>query len=93
MHYVVYLHTEVVMPLLQVRDIPEDLYEKLSQLAKQENRSIPQETIVLLKKALNYPESRSSRTKRILNEIKNDRVENSTTLPDPAQLIREDRKR
>lgn len=81
------------MPLLQVRDMPEDLYEKLSQLAKQENRSITQETIVLLKKALNYQESRGFRRKRILNEIKNDRIENSNTFPDPAQLIREDRER
>ena len=36
------------MPLLQVRDIPEDLYEKLAKVAQMENRSIAQETIVLL---------------------------------------------
>ena len=42
------------MPLLQVRDIPEDLYKKLADVAEQDNRSIAQETIVLLKEALNY---------------------------------------
>lgn len=81
------------MPLLQVRDMPEDLYEKLSQVAEQDNRSITQETIVLLKKALNYKESRVSRRKRILSEIRNNKLKDSNTLPDPAILIREDRER
>ena len=52
------------MPLLQVRDVPEDLYERLSRVAEQDNRSITQETIVLLREALNYKESRISRRKR-----------------------------
>jgi hypothetical protein len=73
--------------------MPEDLYEKLSQIAEQDNRSITQETIVLLKKALNYKESRISRRKRILNEIRNDVIPDSNKFPDPAVLIREDRER
>lgn len=81
------------MPLLQVRDMPEDLYEKLSQTAEQDNRSITQETIVLLKKALNYEESRISRRKRLLKEIRNDIIADSNKLPDPAVLLREDRER
>ncbi|WP_304226443.1 hypothetical protein [Gracilinema caldarium] len=81
------------MPLLQVRDVPEDLYERLSQIAEQENRSITQETIVLLRKALNYKESRISRRKRILSEIRNDIIIDSNRFPDPAVLIREDRER
>ena len=81
------------MPLLQVRDVPEDLYELLSQIAEQDNRSITQETIVLLKKALNYKESRISRRKRILSEIRNDVIDESNNFPDPAILIREDRER
>ncbi len=81
------------MPLLQVRDMPEDLYEKLSQIAEQENRSITQETIVLLKKALNYKESRIARRKRILRGIRSDIIVDSSKFPDPADLIREDRER
>jgi len=81
------------MPLLQVRDVPEDLYERLSRIAEQDNRSITQETIVLLKKALNYRESRMSRRKRLISEIRNDAIEDSNTFPDPAVLIREDRER
>ena len=34
------------MPALQVRDFPEDLYEKLKVLAAREHRSVAQQTIV-----------------------------------------------
>jgi hypothetical protein len=81
------------MPILQVRDIPQDLYEKLSQVAKAENRSIAQETIVLLKKALNYQEERIARRKQILEKIKNTKIPNVDSFPDPVDLIREDRER
>ncbi len=52
------------MPLLQVRDVPIELYETLSRVAESENRSIAQETIVLLKKALNYQEERGARREK-----------------------------
>jgi hypothetical protein len=81
------------MSLLQVRDIPEDLYEKLSQIAEADNRSIAQETIVLLKKALNYTEERKTRRKRVLDEIAEFNIPNTNKFPDPAEIIREDRER
>jgi hypothetical protein len=81
------------MPLLQVRDIPEDLYERLSRVAEADNRSIAQETIVLLKKALDYKEERMAGRKRILAEIQANKIENADHFPDPAKLIREDRER
>jgi hypothetical protein len=81
------------MPLLQVRDIPKDLYEKLSRVAEEDNRSIAQETIVLLKKALDYNEERIMRRKRILAEIQDFKIENVESFPNPADLIREDRER
>ncbi len=81
------------MPLLQVRDIPEDLYETLSKVAAAENRSIAQETIVLLKKALNYQQENQARRKKILEEIKAAEHRNTDKFPDPALLLREDRDR
>lgn len=81
------------MPLLQVRDMPQDLYEKLSQVAESENRSIAQETIVLLRKALNLTEERISRRKKILETIQKTKIEGTDTFPDPVLLIREDRER
>jgi hypothetical protein len=59
-------YREMFMPLLQVRDIPDDLYETQSKVAASENRSIAQETIVLLKKTLNFQQERFCRRKRVL---------------------------
>lgn len=81
------------MPLLQVRDIPEDLYDTLSKVATAENRSIAQETVVLLKKALNFQQERLSRRKQVLEEIKALKHQNTDSFPNPADLIREDRDR
>jgi len=81
------------MPLLQVRDVPKELYEKLSQVAESENRSIAQETVVLLRRALDFKEERVARRKRILEEIRKKRIPNVDTFPDPVELIREDRDR
>lgn len=40
------------MPLLQVRGCPEDLYKKVAQVAKRQNRTIAQQVVVLLEKGL-----------------------------------------
>jgi Fe-S cluster biosynthesis and repair protein YggX len=81
------------MPLLQVRDIPKALYETISRVAQVENRSIAQQTIVLLKKALNITNERTARRKSVLQEIDNFQIENAQEFPDPAKLTREDRDR
>ena len=81
------------MPLLQVRDIPEDLYDKLAKVARAENRSIAQETIVLLREALNLKEGYKMRRKQVLKEIEEINIENTNSFPDPAVLIQEDRSR
>ena len=81
------------MPLLQVRDLPEDLYEKLSAVAAADNRSIAQETIVLLRKALGLQEERMLRRKKLFEEIKSRKVPGIGSFPDAAALIREDRER
>lgn len=81
------------MPLLQVRDIPEDLYEKLSLIAKAENRSIAQETIVLLRRALELTKERKTKRKQVLDEIADLNMINTNNFPGPEELIREDRDR
>ena len=81
------------MPLLQVRDFPDDLYETLSKVSAAENRSISQETIVLLRKALNFQQERLSRRKRILEEIQGLNFTDTDDFPNPANLIREERDR
>jgi hypothetical protein len=81
------------MPLLQVRDFPKELYDTISRVAKAENRSISQQTIVLLKNALQIRGERRARRKAVFEEIDNLHLENTQTFPDPAVLTREDRDR
>jgi len=82
------------MAILQVRDVPDELYENLSAIAKIENRSISQETIFLLKNALQLKSERLARRKSILSEIDQLKLPTQNTdFPDPADLIREDRDR
>jgi len=79
------------MPLLQVRDFPADLYDTISRVAREENRSIPQQTIVLLKTALNITQERKTRRKAALAETDILKLKNVESFPDPVRLIREDR--
>ena len=81
------------MPALQVRDIPQDIYDGLVKLAKEENRSLAQETVVLLRLALKNSEERMTRRKRVLLEIAELDMEPDPAMPDPAKLVREDRER
>jgi len=81
------------MPLLQVRDIPVDVYENLSQRARAENRSIAQQTVTLLRFALNLPLERKAQRRAVLNEIAGFQLTTTAPLPDPAHFIREDRDR
>jgi plasmid stability protein len=81
------------MPLLQVRDVPEELYQKLAQVAEAEHRSIAQETIVLLKKALGLQQERVARRQAVLVEIKKASLGKGRSFSDAAALIREDRDR
>lgn len=43
------------MPALQVRDFPDDLYEQLKERAREEHRSIAQQTIVCVEDYLSRP--------------------------------------
>jgi len=83
------------MPSLQVRDLPEHIYQKIVQLADYERRSITQETIVLLEKALEIEKQNKERRKVLFNSILNETSKNNQTqnVLDPIPLIREDRER
>jgi hypothetical protein len=57
------------MPILQVRQVPEELYEELSRTAEADNCSISQETVTLLKEALGWKGDHRVRRKAVLAEI------------------------
>jgi plasmid stability protein len=78
------------MPILQVRDLPQEIYNKLNYLAEKEHRSLAQETIVLLKEGIDKRLDNQSRRKKLIESFTGLNIDMSG-LPTPAELIREDR--
>ena len=79
------------MPLLQVRECPEDIYKKTSYVAKNENRTIAQQVVVLLEKGLGQSESNMERRKRLIEKLETREISSEIKKIDPVSLIREDR--
>lgn len=81
------------MPSLQVRDLPEHIYDQIVELAEEERRSITQETIVLLEKALEIEKQNKNHRQQLLNHIEQESKSETKKAQDPVTLIREDRAR
>ncbi|MBK7335329.1 MAG: hypothetical protein IPJ00_03850 [Saprospirales bacterium] len=77
------------MPVLQVRNIPQEVCDKLVASAEAERRSITQQTIVLLEKALRQEED-TRRRKEALQKLT---TRGYSWKEDAAQMVREDRDR
>ncbi|HOM03802.1 MAG TPA: hypothetical protein PK897_08025 [Treponema sp.] len=81
------------MPLLQVRDCPEDLYRKITYYARKQNRTIAQQVIVILEKGLGQDLSNIERRKELLEKINSRNIPERVQELDDVALIREDRDR
>jgi plasmid stability protein len=82
------------MPSLQVRELPEHIYQSLCHEAEASHRSIAQQAVAILAKGLNLDLAPQMRRKALLSAIRDGAVmQELGSLPDPAQLIREDRDR
>jgi hypothetical protein len=81
------------MALLQVRDFPQELYEALARVAKEEHRSTPQQTVILLREALGRPDERVQRRRSLLSQISESGLSLAADARDPVDLVREDRDR
>jgi predicted nuclease of restriction endonuclease-like RecB superfamily len=84
---------EIDMPLLQVRDCPDDIYKKIALVAKKQNRTIAQQIVVLLEKSLGQEQSNIERRKQVIEKIKSRNIPNDVKIIDAVALIREDRDR
>ena len=82
------------MPILQVRDLPDSIYQKLDQQARKEHRSLSQQAIVELAKALDISLSAKDRRAQLIDKI-HQLHHNLSFQPqnEPVELIREDRDR
>ncbi|MEH2193058.1 MAG: hypothetical protein V7K98_10500 [Nostoc sp.] len=88
------------MANLHTLDIPDELYERLQQLAKAENSSVDAQVITILQNALQAKtqqteEERRKNVPKLLEEIRLRRESRQTDgeWPDSTALIREDRDR
>jgi len=81
------------MPLLQVRDFPADIYEQIKFEAKQQHRTIAQQTIVLIEDGLSKEISSKERRLRALERTEKRFVPEEAKKFDVVKAIREDRNR
>ncbi len=80
------------MPLLQIRDVPKEIHEKLAKKAKEERRSLSQQALYLLEKILQEEQDQKSRRKLLISNIRK-HGKDKLTLSDPTKIIRSDRGR
>jgi len=81
------------MALLQVRSFPDDVYEALTVLARKEQRSVAQQTIVLIRTALGEQGQQKARRQELMRALLDEPPALSGAFPSPAELVREDRER
>ena len=80
------------MPTIQVRNIPNDMYVQIQYLAEKEQRSIAEQTIILLKESLNNSNNNKNKRQIILKKME-DLAIADVQLPAPITLLRDDRER
>ena len=82
------------MTSIQIRDLPEQIYNKIKNNAQKDHRSLSQQAIVTLKKGLGIDENHKERRRILVDQIMSRRVAfDIAKLENPVNLIREDRDR
>lgn len=80
------------MNTLHVRSVPDNLYNRLQQLAQSKNRSLSAQVITLLEQALEIEERRKKQAK-VLTSIQRRRFKAPRNTPSSLELLKEDRAR
>ncbi len=80
------------MTILHVRNVPEQLYERLKARAETQRRSLSAEVIALLESAIEEAEHDPTVTLQAIRE-RRERYTISPDAPDSTLLLREDRER
>jgi antitoxin FitA len=86
-------HLDSLMPALQIRHLPDDLYELLSMRAQRAHRSLAQQTVVELRQALGP--AGQARRQDVLQRLADEqqRSQPAKRTPTPQALVRADRNR
>ncbi len=80
------------MPILHVRNVPDELYVRLQERARTEKRSLSAEIITLLEAAL-QERDRQNMDRELLASISQRRWSPPEGTPESVRLLREDRER
>ena len=79
------------MPSLQIRDMPDDVYEALAERARRQRRSLAQQAVADLAR---IPELEARRTRQaVIERLRTSKPVLPKKALDPVKLIREDRDR
>ena len=79
------------MNTLHVRSVPDDLYQRLQQLAQTRNRSLSAQVVVMLAQSLE--EERRRNQAQVMTSIRRHRFTPPAQSPSSLELLREDRER
>ena len=80
------------MNTLHVRSVPDDLYQRLQNLAQTRNRSLSAQVVTMLQLALEDEEQRKQQEK-VLASIRRRRFHAPADAPSSLDLLHEDRQR
>ncbi len=82
------------MPVLLLDNVPEELYQRLEQMAAAEQAPVTEETVHLLRRAvgLGQPLPRAD-VPRLLQQMRIAAIRPQPGAPDSLELLREDRSR
>ncbi len=80
------------MPILQVHDLPDEIYSQIYLLAQKEHRTIGQQTILMLQDSIDKRIGNKSKRQLVFKKMEDLNIE-ADQLPDPVALLREDRER
>lgn len=81
------------MATLQVREVPASVYGALTEASKQEHRSLAQQVLVTLERGLGMAEAPMKRRQRVVRAVAENPIKGAEKLPDPVEMVREDRAR
>ena len=82
------------MAILHVRNVPDEMYQRLQRLAEQRKRSLSAEVVTILERGIEEEERRSTQ-RELIEKIRRERFRypEGTQVPDSYELLREDRAR
>ena len=80
------------MPTFQIRDLPDDVYQGVAAAARAEHRSLSQQAVVELRRALGLVDT-AQRRQRVVAMLAASNRRLPANAPTPEVLLREDRER